>query len=1631
MSSYRNFAPASVLAFAFVIWANTASGAALEAAHLIDNFTQVWPGNAQVSSSLEIAAPKVGLGSAVLTYQMDPKQRKASLNLPDGFRSIPTAGMLKLWIRGDGSGSEMEFSIRHAKTRVDNEGRRHYFEHQNLNLPRVKLDFADWKEITLDVRALPEGKVAWLERIDFHAARQDPKTNPEPKMSGVVALDELRLIPTGAKPGGAFQSGLVGPAVRELSKEVAYFADVRNFGSKTARLRARLSLLDRNGNKAAERDFPLELEGNSAKEFKLELEPENIESYLPPFMLSGDVLSTDLPEASAQIEQPLVMGNARLLVEDFSNVSGRWFTAGNAQPISSNQRNWVEWTHGEGQRAGVLLQSSASVSRVDVKHAGAAPEGMPAVRSAMQVDFTGEAAVYSGADRYLPGQPYRIGFWVKGDGGGAKLSALLLDYTNGADFWPGGWKRIYNGEMPLCVLDFNEWRYIEVDVPGRGLGVTTPRGSTDAIDFPFELTAFRITPTEVGKSGRVQFGPVFVRTQLAAVSTLAMQMGYDDAEFTYGADKNAWLTVQNGWLNGKRKVKAQWTLLDRKSEKIAAGQAEADLTAGETKVLSIDLAKHAELCAQRPGPFRLDASVSDSVDPSITATRQTILAKPDSVQLAADFESERGYYGWKGGARWTAQTSTEQAQSGKRALKIAWEKSASAPVAVAIDPPLRGFPVQLSISIFGDGSGAIVHPVIGGVTGVNHGANQNNFFLLRRDSVEEGGLQNGVKVDWNGWKTVSFRLPQIPANWDAQGKVLPFIPTYPLGVHLFVDGRSSEKASGAIFIDDVTVQTHLEPAERLSVALERANESNINSGGVQTIAISNFEKTNARKATVVCEIRDWRNAKVDALETQLELKPGETRRLTTAKKLPPGCYTVRAELKDGSKTLAMQEDDLLVGDLAAHLGVEWPAALSDEWKLRAPLKDTLEFIDEDWDWVEHYPGNLQTDSIRERSQLAITQGGSPYVLLGYGAYWSAGVGHDQMKAGAFQRRQRDIGHAVDIFLVPARMEDWENYVSELMRNAGRDVHGWVLWDNPDSAGPMKVDAPKFAQMLQTTDKWRRVYCPKVPLIIGGMSRATAIPYLKQLSEQVPAKSNKGEKSANVLDSLGGVQVRLDVGRLSPEDAEIRSYVQELREALNTPGAAPKTILLSDLDWAVEKDQSGLTAFDQAAYLSRSAFMLDEAGIRPLLAMRNDDSVRLGLGLLHRRRIVAPPMTEMAQSHDFKPAWWAMVQTRRWLDEMKFVGAIDVQDVVPQRTTCLLYNRGEKSVAVLWRNDDLGAVSFARTGLAIESAQDVLATPVAEGDGWYTVGRMPTIFVIHAPASKVASELRRIWLRDGAEAAWSQRVFASFETAAAPSGYTQSGEAFSLSALQLSGEKKEAKGVRFKEGGSEKFSVKVDAGSDLILRKTYILDENGQEAEVKVNGQPAGTWNLRRTEAKLSSGVRIASFVVSRELLKGGEAAVEIQYKTPANTLAWHALEYKQGGLPLSAVGALHADQNFGRMRFARNITGAKLKVGTQEFANGLGVFAQSLQEYALNKQFKRFKAQVGVDAVTEGRGSVIFEVYADGKKIWASGVMSGLDQPKAIDVDVSGADRLRLIVTDAGDGNKFDAGNWCEPELFR
>jgi alpha-galactosidase len=73
----------------------------------------------------------------------------------------------------------------------------------------------------------------------------------------------------------------------------------------------------------------------------------------------------------------------------------------------------------------------------------------------------------------------------------------------------------------------------------------------------------------------------------------------------------------------------------------------------------------------------------------------------------------------------------------------------------------------------------------------------------------------------------------------------------------------------------------------------------------------------------------------------------------------------------------------------------------------------------------------------------------------------------------------------------------------------------------------------------------------------------------------------------------------------------------------------------------------------------------------------------------------------------------------------------------------------------------------------------------------------------------------------------------------------------------------------------------------------------------------------------------------------------------------------------------------------------------------------------------RFASMVGIDSsVAAGRGSVIFGVWVDGRKVGDSGVLRGGDAPKLLTADLKGARRLTLAVIDANDGTGGDTANW-------
>jgi alpha-galactosidase len=76
-------------------------------------------------------------------------------------------------------------------------------------------------------------------------------------------------------------------------------------------------------------------------------------------------------------------------------------------------------------------------------------------------------------------------------------------------------------------------------------------------------------------------------------------------------------------------------------------------------------------------------------------------------------------------------------------------------------------------------------------------------------------------------------------------------------------------------------------------------------------------------------------------------------------------------------------------------------------------------------------------------------------------------------------------------------------------------------------------------------------------------------------------------------------------------------------------------------------------------------------------------------------------------------------------------------------------------------------------------------------------------------------------------------------------------------------------------------------------------------------------------------------------------------------------------------------------------------------------------------QAVRFASMVGIDSsVAAGRGSVVFGVWVDGRKVAESGIVRGGDAPKLLTADLRGARKLTLAVIDGNDGTGGDTANW-------
>ncbi len=128
---------------------------------------------------------------------------------------------------------------------------------------------------------------------------------------------------------------------------------------------------------------------------------------------------------------------------------------------------------------------------------------------------------------------------------------------------------------------------------------------------------------------------------------------------------------------------------------------------------------------------------------------------------------------------------------------------------------------------------------------------------------------------------------------------------------------------------------------------------------------------------------------------------------------------------------------------------------------------------------------------------------------------------------------------------------------------------------------------------------------------------------------------------------------------------------------------------------------------------------------------------------------------------------------------------------------------------------------------------------------------------------------------------------------------------------------------------------------------------------------------------------------------------------------------------LDTLDLANVTQDYGSPHAGKSVDSHPLTLNGVVYPHGLGTHAVSRLLINLQGSATKFDAMAGVDDEKKGQGSVQFQVYVDGRKKLETPVLHGGDAPVPVSVDLTGAKRMTLVVTDAGDGNDSDHADWA------
>ncbi len=140
----------------------------------------------------------------------------------------------------------------------------------------------------------------------------------------------------------------------------------------------------------------------------------------------------------------------------------------------------------------------------------------------------------------------------------------------------------------------------------------------------------------------------------------------------------------------------------------------------------------------------------------------------------------------------------------------------------------------------------------------------------------------------------------------------------------------------------------------------------------------------------------------------------------------------------------------------------------------------------------------------------------------------------------------------------------------------------------------------------------------------------------------------------------------------------------------------------------------------------------------------------------------------------------------------------------------------------------------------------------------------------------------------------------------------------------------------------------------------------------------------------------------------------------------------------------YATAGWGTVAVNKNVSGGTLNIKGVDYKNGIGTHSQSIIMYKIPKNTVRFTAFAGLDKVgTDQLGGTTVEfmlsvvdptprVYDVDKAIANSGRISQKTaKGVSLSANISGAKKLYLVVTDAGDNFNNDHADWINPTIYK